>query len=87
MSTRIYCDQCGTETSERKELKLSLSGFSRNRNYMTRIDQVDIDLCPECAERFSGHIIGSIRVRHDRDGHPSPYLLEYQSTDLKEAQA
>lgn len=33
MSTRIYCDQCGTETSKRKALRFSLSGYSANRTF------------------------------------------------------
>lgn len=31
MSTRIYCDQCGTETSKRKALRFSLSGYKEDQ--------------------------------------------------------
>lgn len=46
MSTRIYCDQCGTETSKREALRFSLSGYSANRTSMGQLDDIEIDICP-----------------------------------------
>lgn len=46
MSTRIYCDQCGTETSKREALRFSLSGYSANRTSMGQLNDIDIDICP-----------------------------------------
>lgn len=40
MSTRIYCDQCGTETSKRKALRFSLSGYSANRTSMGQLNDI-----------------------------------------------
>lgn len=45
MSTRIYCDQCGTETSKREALRFSLSGYSANRTSMGQLNDIDIDIC------------------------------------------
>lgn len=45
MSTRIYCDQCGTETSKRKALRFSLSGYSANRTSMGQLNDIEIDIC------------------------------------------
>lgn len=42
MSTRIYCDQCGTETSKRKALRFSLSGYSANRTSMGQFNDIAI---------------------------------------------
>ena len=53
MSTRIYCDQCGTETSKRKALRFSLSGYSANRTSMGQLNDIEIDICPDCAQRFN----------------------------------
>lgn len=50
MSTRIYCDQCGTETSKRKALRFSLSGYSANRTSMGQLNDIEIDICPDCAQ-------------------------------------
>lgn len=50
MSTRIYCDQCGTETSKRKALRFSLSGYSANRTSMGQLNDIEIDICPDCQE-------------------------------------
>lgn len=44
MSTRIYCDQCGTETSKRKALRFSLSGYSANRTSMGQLNDIEIDI-------------------------------------------
>lgn len=87
MSTRIYCDQCGTETSKRKALRFSLSGYSANRTSMGQLNDIEIDICPDCAQRFNDQTIGTIHIRRDHRDKLSPYLLEYQSTDLKEDQA
>lgn len=43
MSTRIYCDQCGTETSKRKALRFSLSGYSANRTSMGQLNAIETD--------------------------------------------
>lgn len=43
--------------------------------------------CPDCAQRFNDQTIGTIHIRRDHRDKLSPYLLEYQSTDLKEDQA
>lgn len=53
MSTRIYCDQCGTETSKRKALRFSLSGYSANRTSMGQLNDIEIDICPDCAPNDS----------------------------------
>lgn len=87
MSTRIYCDQCGTETSKRKALRFSLSGYSANRTSMGQLNDIEIDICPDCAQRFNDQTIGTIHIRRDHRDKLSPYLFEYQSTDLKEDQA
>lgn len=42
---------------------------------------------PDCAQRFNDQTIGTIHIRRDHRDKLSPYLLEYQSTDLKEDQA
>lgn len=47
----------------------------------------EIDICPDCAQRFNDQTIGTIHIRRDHRDKLSPYLLEYQSTDLKEDQA
>lgn len=44
MSTRIYCDQCGTETSKREALRFSLSGYSANRTSMGQLNDIEIDV-------------------------------------------
>lgn len=44
-------------------------------------------ICPDCAQRFNDQTIGTIHIRRDHRDKLSPYLLEYQSTDLKEDQA
>ena len=55
MSTRIYCDQCGTETSKREALRFSLSGYSANRTSMGQLNDIEIDICPDCAHRHRPH--------------------------------
>lgn len=87
MSTRIYCDQCGAGTSKREALRFSLSGYSANRPGILQIEEIGIDICPDCAQRFNDQTIGTIHIRRDHRDKLSPYLLEYQSTDLKEDQA
>lgn len=87
MSTRIYCDQCGTETSKREALRFSLSGYSANRTSMGQLNDIDIDICPDCAQRFNGQTIGTVHIRRDHRDKLGPYLLEYQPTDPKEDQA
>lgn len=87
MSTRIYCDQCGTETSKREALRFSLSGYSANRTSMGQLNDIDIDICPDCAQRFNDQTIGTVHIRRDHRDKLSPYLLEYQPTDPKEDQA
>ena len=73
MSTRIYCDQCGTETSKRKALRFSLSGYSANRTSMGQLNDIEIDICPDCAQRFNDQTIGTIHIRRDhRDLHSFP---------------
>lgn len=66
MSTRIYCDQCGSETSKRKALRFSLSGYSANRTSMGQLNDIEIDICPDCAQRFNDQTIGTIHIRRDR---------------------
>ena len=78
MSTRIYCDQCGTETSKREALRFSLSGYSANRTSMGQLNDIDIDICPDCAQRFNDQTIGTVHIRRDHRDKLSPYLLEYQ---------
>lgn len=77
MSTRIYCDQCGTETSKRKALRFSLSGYSANRTSMGQLNDIEIDICPDCAQRFNDQTIGTIHIRRDRRhallGAPQPH--------------
>lgn len=46
MSTRIYCDQCGTETSKREALRFSLSGYSANRTSMGQLNDQAITATP-----------------------------------------
>lgn len=65
MSTRIYCDQCGTETSKRKALRFSLSGYSANRTSMGQLNDIEIDICPDCAQRFNDQTIGMIVTSMD----------------------
>lgn len=86
MSTRIYCDQCGTET-KREALRFSLSGYSANRTSMGQLNDIEIDICPDCAQRLNGLTIGTVHIRRDHRDKLSPYLLEYQPTDPKEDQA
>ena len=87
MSTRIYCDQCGTETSKREALRFSLSGYSANRTSMGQLNDIEIDICPDCAQRLNGLTNGTVHIRRDYRDKLSPYLLEYQPTDPKEDQA
>lgn len=73
MSTRIYCDQCGTETSKREALRFSLSGYSANRTSMGQLNDIDIDICPDCAQRLNGLTIGTVHIRRDhRDNGERP---------------
>lgn len=73
MSTRIYCDQCGTETSKREALRFSLSGYSANRTSMGQLNDIDIDICPDCAQRFNDQTIGTVHIRRDhRDNGERP---------------
>lgn len=74
MSTRIYCDQCGTETSKREALRFSLSGYSANRTSMGQLNDIDIDICPDCAQRFNDQTIGTVHIRRDHRDKLSPYL-------------
>ncbi|NMM99398.1 hypothetical protein [Bifidobacterium olomucense] len=78
MSTRIYCDQCGTETSERDALRFRLSGYSANRTTMGRIEEIGIDICPKCAASFNGTPIGRLDISRDLTLPGAPYKLEYQ---------
>lgn len=50
MSTRIYCDQCGAGTSKREALRFRLSGYSANRPGILQIEEIGIDICPDCQE-------------------------------------
>lgn len=84
MSTRLYCDQCGTETSKRAALRFHLSGYSLNRNYMSQMNDIDIDICPKCAETFDEQDIGIIHVHRDNRDKLAPYSLEYQPITKKE---
>lgn len=57
MSTRIYCDQCGTETSKREALRFSLSGYSANRTSMGQLNDIEIEErypYPDNGERPTG---------------------------------
>lgn len=83
MSTRIYCDQCGTETSERDALRFRLSGYSANRTSMGRIEEIEIDICPKCAETFNEWDIGIVHVHRDHRDKLAPYSLEYQPLTMK----
>lgn len=58
-----------------------------NRTSMGQLNDIEIDICPDCAQRFNDQTIGTIHIRRDHRDKLSPYLLEYQSTDLKEDQA
>lgn len=57
------------------------------RTSMGQLNDIEIDICPDCAQRFNDQTIGTIHIRRDHRDKLSPYLLEYQSTDLKEDQA
>lgn len=61
--------------------------YSANRTSMGQLNDIEIDICPDCAQRFNDQTIGAIHIRRDHRDKLSPYLLEYQSTDLKEDQA
>lgn len=84
MSTRIYCDQCGTETSKRKALRFSLSGYSANRTSMGQLNDIEIDICPDCAQRFNDQTIGTIQSDETGDtlysAHPSLTQDMYRGT-------
>lgn len=68
-------------------LRFSLSGYSANRTSMGRLNDIEIDICPDCAQRLNDQTIGTIHIRRDHRDKLSPYLLEYQPTDPKEDQA
>lgn len=72
---------------KREALRFSLSGYSANRTSMGQLNDIDIDICPDCAQRFNDQTIGTIHIRRDHRDKLSPYLLEYQPTDPKEDQA
>ena len=52
-----------------------------------QLNDIDIDICPDCAQRFNDQTIGTVHIRRDHRDKLSPYLLEYQPTDPKEDQA
>ncbi|MBW3077714.1 hypothetical protein [Bifidobacterium simiiventris] len=84
MSTRIYCDQCGSETGKFKALHFHLSGYSANSNNMSPIGEIEIDVCPKCAETFDERDIGIVHVHRDHRSKLAPYSLEYQPLTTKD---
>lgn len=54
---------------------------------MGQLNDIEIDICPDCAQRLNGLTIGIVHIRRDHRDKLSPYLLEYQPTDPKEDQA
>lgn len=84
MSTRIYCDQCGTETSKRKALRFSLSGYSANRTSMGQLNDIEIDICPDCAQRFNDQTIGTIHIRRDHRFERRPSMTSIITHEIEE---
>lgn len=70
-----------------KPLHTLAPGHSANRTSMGQLNDIEIDICPDCAQRLNGLTIGTVHIRRDHRDKLSPYLLEYQPTDPKEDQA
>lgn len=84
MSTRIYCDQCGTETSKREALRFSLSGYSANRTSMGQLNDIEIDICPDCAQRLNGLTIGTVHIRRDHRPERRPSMTSIITNEIEE---
>lgn len=71
-----------TETSKRKALRFSLSGYRANRT-IGQFNDIEIDICPTGAQRFKltrlSATASKIRETY-RQAQPLPALV-YQSTD------